>query len=66
MDAAGLVEKVEKPMDFKFHFQGAGPLPPPVLSFTDVTFAYDGQIKNAIYRHLELGVDTESRVALGN
>ncbi|KAJ3290528.1 hypothetical protein HK104_006706 [Borealophlyctis nickersoniae] len=64
MEAAGLVEKVEKPRQFNFHFESAGPLPPPVLSFTDMSFAYDGNLKNAIYKNLEFGVDTESRIAL--
>ncbi|KAJ3036999.1 hypothetical protein HDV00_002131 [Rhizophlyctis rosea] len=64
MEADGLVEKVEKPREFKFHFESAGPLPPPVLSFTEMSFAYDGNLKNAIYRDLDFGVDTESRIAL--
>lgn len=64
MEAAGLVEKVEKSREFNFSFNGTGPLPPPVLSFTDVSFSYDGKLENCLYRHLELGVDTESRIAL--
>lgn len=42
MEADGLVEKVERPPPFNFSFNGSGPLPPPVLSFTQVTFAYNG------------------------
>ena len=64
MEADGLVEKVERARDFKFVFESAGPLPPPVLSFTQMSFAYDGNLQNAIYRDLEFGVDTESRIAL--
>ncbi|KAI8911932.1 hypothetical protein PhCBS80983_g03243 [Powellomyces hirtus] len=64
MEADGLVEKVEKRADFKFKFESSGPLPPPVLSFTDMSFAYNGLIKDCIYRHLEFGADTESRIAL--
>ncbi|KAJ3379063.1 ATP-binding cassette sub- F member 2 [Lobulomyces angularis] len=64
MEADGLVEKVQSTKEFKFNFNGSGPLPPPVLSFTDVSFSYDGNLKNSLYRHLELAVDTESRVAL--
>ncbi|KAJ3086977.1 ABC transporter ATP-binding protein arb1 [Quaeritorhiza haematococci] len=64
MEAAGLVEKVERPKDFKFSFNGSGPLPPPVLSFTQMSFAYNGNIKDAIYKDLDFGVDTESRIAL--
>ncbi|KAH9270814.1 hypothetical protein BASA83_006965 [Batrachochytrium salamandrivorans] len=64
MEADGLIEKVERARDFVFSFESAGPLPPPVLAFTDMSFAYDGNLKNAIYRNLEYGVDTESRIAL--
>lgn len=64
MEAAGLVEKVEDNKKFNFSFQGTGPLPPPVLAFTDVGFAWSGQLADCLYRHLELGVDTESRIAL--
>ncbi|KAL2919580.1 ABC transporter ATP-binding protein arb1 [Polyrhizophydium stewartii] len=64
MEADGLIEKVERHREFNFTFESSGPLPPPVLAFTDMTFAYDGKIENAIYRNLEYGVDTESRIAL--
>ncbi len=64
MEAAGLVEKVVEQRKFNFAFNGSGPLPPPVLSFNQMSFSYDGNLKNAIYRDLDLGVDTESRVAL--
>ncbi len=64
MEAEGLVEKVEKPRVFDFSFQSSGRLPPPVLAFTDMSFSYSGDLKQAIYRNLEFGVDTESRIAL--
>jgi ATP-binding cassette subfamily F protein 2 len=64
MEAAGLVEKVEGLRQFNFDFKGAGYLPPPVLSFSGVSFSYDGNLKNALYKKLELGVDTDSRIAL--
>ncbi|KAJ3127797.1 hypothetical protein HK098_005796 [Nowakowskiella sp. JEL0407] len=64
MEADGLIEKVEKAVDFKFFFDSAGKLPPPVLSFTEVSFSYSGTNKDLLYKDLELGVDTESRVAL--
>lgn len=35
-----------------------------MLSFDDVAFSYDGKIENALYRHLNLAIDTDSRVAL--
>ncbi|KAI8904386.1 P-loop containing nucleoside triphosphate hydrolase protein [Gorgonomyces haynaldii] len=64
MEADGLIEKVEEKRMFDFTFNSAGPLPPPVLAFTDMSFAYSGNLKDAIYRNLEWGCDTESRIAL--
>ncbi|KAG9068778.1 hypothetical protein KI688_011063 [Linnemannia hyalina] len=64
MEAAGLVEKVDPPMLFKFKFSDTDKLPPPVLAFDDVGFAYSGNIKDALYRGVDLGIDMDSRVAL--
>ena len=64
MEADGLIEPVVKPRVFDFHFESSGRLPPPVLAFTEMSFAYSGDLKDAIYRNLEFGVDTESRIAL--
>ncbi|KAF9273357.1 P-loop containing nucleoside triphosphate hydrolase protein [Linnemannia elongata] len=64
MEAAGLVEKVDPPMLFKFKFSDTDKLPPPVLAFDDVGFAYSGDIKDALYRGVDLGIDMDSRVAL--
>jgi ATP-binding cassette subfamily F protein 2 len=64
MEADGLIEPVTRNREFNFVFDSAGPLPPPVLAFTDMSFAYSGDLKDAIYRNLEFGVDTESRIAL--
>jgi len=62
MESAGLVEKVETVLPFKFSFTDVAKLPPPVLAFEDVSFAYDGQ--HCLYQHLELGIDMDSRIAL--
>eukprot|EP00158_Paraphelidium_tribonemae_P003623 Partr_v1_DN26258_c0_g1_i1_m48195 putative ATP-binding cassette, sub-family F len=64
MEADGLVEKVVKEQAVNFRFTDAERLPPPVLSFDNVAFAYDGNIKNALYRGLDLAIDTDSRIAL--
>ncbi|KAG0286609.1 hypothetical protein BGZ96_009300 [Linnemannia gamsii] len=64
MEAAGLVEKVDPPLLFKFKFSDTDKLPPPVLAFDDVGFAYSGDIKDALYRGVDLGIDMDSRVAL--
>jgi len=64
MEAAGLVEKVEPPPRFKFHFSDTAKLPPPVLSFENVSFSYSGKPKDHLYEELDLGVDMDSRIAI--
>lgn len=64
MEADGLIQKVEKEAAFSFRFTDPEKLPPPVLSFDDVAFAYSGNIKDALYTGLNLAIDTDSRIAL--
>lgn len=64
MEAAGLVEKVEPDAVFTFRFNDCEQLPPPVLGFTDVSFAYSGNIKDALYCNLDLAICSDSRIAL--
>ncbi|RKP38903.1 P-loop containing nucleoside triphosphate hydrolase protein [Dimargaris cristalligena] len=64
MEAEGLVEKVEPPMKFTFRFTNVGKLPPPVLSFDDVSFSYSGKTEDFLYQNLDIAVDMDSRVAL--
>lgn len=57
------VADVEKDPEYSFSF----PTPPdpvsaPVISFTDVAFAYHGQ--NELYHDLNFGIDTQSRFAI--
>ncbi|CAG8949428.1 hypothetical protein HYFRA_00005057 [Hymenoscyphus fraxineus] len=64
MEADGFIQKVEEDRVFTFRFADVEKLPPPVLSFDDVTFSYSGDPKDDLYRHLDLGVDMDSRTAL--
>ena len=64
MEAAGLVEPVTPDPVFTFRFYNVGKLPPPVLSFDDVSFAYSGNLTEALYKNLDFGVDMDSRVAI--
>lgn len=64
MEADGLIEKVEPPPKYNFRFLDISKLPPPVLSFADVSFAYSGRMDECLYKNLELGVDMDSRVAI--
>ena len=64
MEADGLIEKVVPDKVFTFRFAQVEKLPPPVLSFDDVTFSYSGNPEDNLYEGLDLGVDMDSRVAL--
>lgn len=64
MEADGLIEKVVPDKVFTFRFADVEKLPPPVLSFDEVTFSYSGKEEDNLYEDLDIGVDMDSRVAL--
>lgn len=64
MVAAGLTPPVVREIDFKFDFPECQKVPPPVLPFANVSFAYSGKKEDFLYEKLELGVDCDSRIAL--
>lgn len=64
MEADGLIEKVVPDKVFSFRFPEVEKLPPPVLSFDDISFAYDGSVENRLYENLSFGVDMDLRIAL--
>ncbi|CUS24191.1 LAQU0S14e02256g1_1 [Lachancea quebecensis] len=64
MEADGLIEAVVPDKVFSFRFPEVERLPPPVLAFDDISFAYDGKAENNLYEHLNFGVDMDSRIAL--
>jgi len=64
MEAAGLIEKVVDEHVFTFRFKDTGKLPPPVLGFDGVAFAYSGRDKDMLYTDLNLSVDSDSRISL--
>lgn len=64
MEAAGLVEKVAEGKKLRFNFTDVRKLPPPVVAFNDVAFAYSGKMQDALYKDLSFGIDMDSRVAI--
>ncbi|KAK3366157.1 P-loop containing nucleoside triphosphate hydrolase protein [Lasiosphaeria ovina] len=64
MEADGFIQPVSNDRVFTFRFAEVEKLPPPVLSFDDVTFSYSGNPKDDLYRNLDLGFDMDSRTAL--
>lgn len=64
MEADGFTKPVVHERTFQFRFPDCEKLPPPVLPFIDVSFAYSGKLEDCLYQHLELGIDCDSRIAL--
>ncbi|KAH9947195.1 P-loop containing nucleoside triphosphate hydrolase protein [Amylocystis lapponica] len=64
MEAAGLIEKIEIPKPLRFNFEDVTKLPPPILAFDEVAFAYSGKKEDYLYQNLSFGIDMESRVAI--
>ncbi|KAJ9627220.1 ABC transporter ATP-binding protein arb1 [Taxawa tesnikishii (nom. ined.)] len=64
MEAEGFIQPVIPDRVFSFRFADVEKLPPPVLSFDDVSFSYSGSWDDTLYEHLDFGVDMDSRTAL--
>lgn len=64
MEADGFIQPVVQDRIFTFRFADVEKLPPPVLSFDDVTFSYSGRKEDNLYENLDLGIDMDSRTAL--
>lgn len=64
MEADGFIQPVVEDRVFSFRFADVEKLPPPVLSFDNVTFSYSGDPKDDLYRNIDLGFDMDSRTAL--
>ena len=62
MVRGGLTEKPEVEKQLNFRFPDPGELPPPVLAFHDVSFAYPKC--QPLYTSVNVGVDLDSRIAL--
>eukprot|EP01116_Phalansterium_solitarium_P000001 TRINITY_DN0_c0_g1_i1.p1 TRINITY_DN0_c0_g1~~TRINITY_DN0_c0_g1_i1.p1 ORF type:complete len:590 (-),score=278.29 TRINITY_DN0_c0_g1_i1:433-2202(-) len=64
MEEDGLTPPVHRERTFAFNFPETEKLPPPVLPFVNVSFAYSGKPTDMIYKNIEFGIDCDSRVAL--
>merc|ERR1712187_488132 len=64
MEADGFIQPVIPDRVFSFRFADVDKLPPPVLSFDDVSFSYSGKWEETLYRNLDFGVDMDPRTAL--
>ncbi|BGP37263.1 ABC transporter ATP-binding protein arb1 [Rhodotorula kratochvilovae] len=64
MEAAGFIKRPMIPKDLHFNFEDVKKLPPPIIAFNEVAFAYDGDMNHALYKDLSFGIDMDSRVAI--
>ncbi|KAJ7125849.1 P-loop containing nucleoside triphosphate hydrolase protein [Mycena filopes] len=64
MEAAGLIEKIEVGKPLRFNFEDVRKLPPPIIAFDQVAFAYSGQKKDFLYENLSFGIDMDARIAI--
>merc|ERR1711988_2085540 len=64
MEADGLTPPVRKESTWSFKFPDTEKLPPPVMPFVDVSFAYSGKEEDYLYKGLDFGIDCDSRIAL--
>ena len=60
----GLIQPVSSEHEVKLDFPGCQKLPPPILAFKHVSFAYDGDKENCLLNDMEFGIDMESRIVL--
>lgn len=51
------MEKVHELKPLFFNFEEVRKLPPPIIAFSDVAFAYSGQMKDALYKDLSFGIE---------
>ncbi|KAF5321085.1 hypothetical protein D9619_000001 [Psilocybe cf. subviscida] len=64
MEAAGLVEKIEPGKLLRFNFEDIRKLPPPIIAFDSVAFAYSGKKQDYLYQNISFGIDMDSRIAI--
>lgn len=57
MEAAGFIEKVSEAKPLYFNFEDVRKLPPPIIAFNDVAFAYSGKMADALYKDLSFGIE---------
>ncbi|KAJ7070325.1 P-loop containing nucleoside triphosphate hydrolase protein [Mycena belliarum] len=64
MEAAGLIEKIEVGKPLRFNFEDVRRLPPPIIAFDTVAFAYSGKKQDYLYENLSFGIDMDARIAI--
>eukprot|EP00038_Savillea_parva_P006093 m.161625 g.161625 ORF g.161625 m.161625 type:complete len:635 (+) comp12098_c0_seq1:64-1968(+) len=60
----GLIEKPAPEPVVKIQFPNNSHIPPPVMAFKEVSFAYDHDKSNLLLKDMEFGIDMDSRIVL--
>lgn len=60
----GLIEAPSQEVEVKIRFPNNSHIPPPVLAFKEVSFAYDGDKDNLLLKNMDFGIDMDSRIVL--
>lgn len=64
MEAAGLIEMPYAEPLFRFKFNDAGNMSPPLISFSEVAFSYSGRKEDYLFKDISFGIHPSSRVCL--
>ena len=64
MEADGLLEMPYQEPVFRFKFNDAGSLSPPLVSFSEVAFSYSGRKEDYLFRDVSFGIHPKSRIVL--
>ena len=64
MEESGLIQPVREEKSITIAFPPCGKLVPPVIALTDVAFSYSRKKEDYLYCGLQVGLDSDSRVAL--
>ena len=64
MEEKGLTEIVTQEHQFAFNFPSCDKLPTPVVAFDDVAFSYSGKWADILYKDVNIGLSSDSRVAI--
>merc|ERR1712070_184705 len=60
MEEAGLIEEPFEETLFRFKFQDAGEMSPPLISFSEVAFSYSGRPEDYLFRDISFGIHPQS------
>ena len=64
MEADGLLTEPYQEPVFRFKFDDAGNMSPPLISFSEVAFSYSGKKQDYLFKNISFGIHPASRIVL--